>query len=36
MKIIIRKRGEENRAKERKEFAGKTQIPKVLRGSLIK
>ena len=35
MKIIIRKRGEENRAKESKEFAGKAQIPKVLRGRLI-
>ena len=36
MKIVNRKSGEVNRAEERKEFAGKAQMPEVLRGSLTK
>ena len=34
MRTILRKSAKANRAKERKEFAGKAQMPEVLRGSL--
>ena len=36
MKTNSKKCGEANRAAERKEFAGKAQMPKVLRGNLTK
>ena len=36
MKTNIKKWGEANRAEERKEFAGKVQMPKVLRGNLTR
>ena len=35
MKLNIKRSVEANRAEERKEFAGKAQMPEVLRGNLI-
>ena len=34
MKINSKEWGEANRAEKRKEFAGKAQMPKILRGNL--